>query len=140
MTGGPSTNFHGVGIGPLSKILAVKCIILIDSDTHKNAADCFGSDMFFNATCFNASAISKSESFYPLFMFKTFFNYFRQCYWDFEALNFCFLQNMYLHSSFYNSTKLRKQYEWLTSISVEFLCEPILIRYCRLPCLMFQNL
>ena len=24
MTGGPSTNFHGVGIGPLSKILAVK--------------------------------------------------------------------------------------------------------------------
>ena len=26
MTGGPSTNFHGVGIGPLSKILAVKFI------------------------------------------------------------------------------------------------------------------
>ena len=24
MTGGLSTNFHGVGIGPLSKILAVK--------------------------------------------------------------------------------------------------------------------
>ena len=24
MTGGPSTNFNGVGIGPLSKILAVK--------------------------------------------------------------------------------------------------------------------
>ena len=29
MTGGPSKNFHGVGIGPLSKILAVKWIILI---------------------------------------------------------------------------------------------------------------
>ena len=26
MTGGLSKNFHGVGIGPLSEILAVKCI------------------------------------------------------------------------------------------------------------------
>ena len=28
MTGGLSKNFHGVGVGPLSKILAVKGVIL----------------------------------------------------------------------------------------------------------------
>ena len=48
----------------------LKCIILIDSDTHKNAADCFGSDMFFNATCFNASAISNSKLSYSLLFFN----------------------------------------------------------------------
>ena len=29
MTGEPANNFHGVGIGPLSKIFAVKSILLL---------------------------------------------------------------------------------------------------------------
>ena len=28
MTGGLSTNFHGVGIGPLSNIVAIKCYLI----------------------------------------------------------------------------------------------------------------
>ena len=84
----------------------LKCIILIDSDTHKNA-DCFGSDVYFNATCFNASAISNSELFYSLLFFNpSFITYFRGYYLDIEALNLCFFKKIYRHISFCNITKL----------------------------------
>ena len=44
MTGGPSTNFHGVGIGPLSKILAVKVMgleIMVSPDSRCASAHNF---------------------------------------------------------------------------------------------------
>ena len=70
MTGGPSTNFHGVGIGPLSKILAVKYLVLKYLCMWLRLKGCANSRINFSPLSYAEKVIQKILYCLELFFFE----------------------------------------------------------------------